>query len=129
MKKLEDIMRKFWRAIVTFIGGFVAWCSARATGIRNWCTNRHQHGEHIRIHNHHHRVIPFFVIIIIIIWANKEGLFKEYAGLQAFVDMFLYVIDQFYQFAMKMIKELVEHFNVPKIWEDFQRWFWAHWLF
>lgn len=153
MKKFEESMRKVWAVIVSFCAGVGAWCMICFANIRDWYNRRHCHNRPIddefigvstgsegpvitfipqrttRVRVHNHRVIPAFVIFIIIIWADKNGLFKDYAGLQAFVDMALYVVDQFYQFGMKMIESLVSHFNVPSLWENFQNWFWANWFF
>ena len=135
MKKLEDYMRRFADAMVAFWAVFSAWCVSRITDARTWCQERRREREDrprrprqtVVVRNN--RILPPFVIIIIILWANKAGIFKDYPGIQEFVNMLAYVVDQFYQFAMKIVNSLVKHFNIPVVWEDFQNWFWSNWMF
>lgn len=132
MKKLEDAMRRLAEAMVVFWSMFSAWCENRIEDARNWWQNRRRERDdrpRINVAVHNNRILPTVVIIIIVLYANKAGVFKEYPGLQAFVNMFLYVMDQFYQFAMKIVNSLVKHFNIPVVWEDFQNWFWSNWMF
>ena len=135
MKKLEDAMKKFADAMVAFWAVFSVWCVSRITDARTWCQERRRERDErprrtrINVAVHNNRILPTIVIIIIVLYANKAGVFKEYPGLQAFVNMFLYVMDQFYQFAMKIVNSLVKSFNIPAVWEDFQNWFWKIWIF
>lgn len=135
MKKLGDYMRRFAEAMVAFWAVFSAWCVSRITDARTWCQERRREREDrqrrprqtVVVRNN--RILPLFVIIIIILWANKAGIFKDYPGIQEFVNMLAYVVDQFYQFAMKIVNSLVKSFNIPAVWEDFQNWFWTNWIF
>ena len=135
MKKLEDAMRRSAEAMVVFWSMFSAWCENRIEDARNWWQNRRrERGDRPRrprqtVVVRNNRILPPFVIIIIILWANKAGIFKDYPGIQEFVNMLAYVVDQFYQFAMKIVNSLVKHFNIPVVWEDFQNWFWKNWIF
>lgn len=86
MKKLEDAMRKFADAMVSFWAVFSAWCVSRITDARTWCQERRRERDErprrtrINVAVHNNRILPTIVIIIIVLYANKAGVFKEYSG-------------------------------------------------
>ena len=82
--------------------------------------------ERVNVHNHNHRVVPLIIVIIAVLWANQQGLFAEYTGIQELVNLFLDVTNEFYTFGMQIIKELIEYFNIPELWKNFQSFFWKY---
>lgn len=135
MKKITDILRKAWSTIF-IIAMVTTMCISNCfTGLSKWYrsnSHRRRHSSNSNpnfIHINNRRVIPFFVVIIIVLVANKNGIFEDYPGIQAFVNIFLNIVEEMYKFGAQIIERLIEDFNIPKIWEDFQTWFWNHWIF
>ena len=132
MKNVENV----FALMVSMVAGFVAWISLK---IENFLTERRKNKENTLENNgnspvlrkcHYHRHgIPFILVVIALIWANRQGYFQDYPGIQSFVNMVLYVTDQLLQFIMKILDSLVRALNIPHVWEVFQNLFWSHWLF
>ena len=132
MKNAKD----FVALMVSMVVGFVAWVSLK---VENFLTERRNNkdnavenngnGPVLRKFHYHRHGIPFILVVIALIWANRQGYFQDYPGIQSFVNMVLYVTDQLLQFIMKLLDILVRALNIPHIWEGFQNLFWGHWLF